>query len=233
MTKGRKWFGGGTLLFGGVVLLLVSSGCRGSDAKPADSGKPVAGSRPDSASGEVAQYALMKNAVTWLTDSNLVSLATTVNQAPISLARIEAQLWSNAQIHAFALEVLRDHAALQGSIDSLAAKRRIPAQRPAVAESMQAPYDSIVASLAGLPLADMEPRFLAAMTGLHARTVTDFAAIAGNATDPDLKGLFANRAMQMEQLHASKAKLIAAALVRADSVRKDSVEKAQARRKRP
>jgi predicted outer membrane protein len=206
-----------------AVVACLGGGCsRGGDASAEAAARQLAAAKPvasDSAAGEVAQFALMKNSIGWLTDSNLVSLASLVNQAPIALARVEAQLWSDEQIHAFALEVLRDHTRLQGSIDSLAGKRRIPSQRPAVAESMQQPYDSLVASLAAMPLQQMEPRFLEAVIGLHERTLVDFAALAGNAEDPDLRALIANRAITMEQAHAAKAKVMIAAAAKADSVR--------------
>ena len=200
-----------------VALIAVIAACGGRDAATGDT--TTVRVKPDSASGEVAQYALMKNSVGWLTDSNLVSLASTVNQAPINLARVETETWANEQIHAFALEILRDHASLQVAIDSLAAKRRIPPQRPAVAAGMQAAYDSAVTAMAMLPVAERESKLIDAIIALHTRTVTDFAAIAGNAADPDLRALFASRAILMEQTHTSKARLIAVAVAKADSAR--------------
>lgn len=205
-------------LIGAACLAVSVLACGRNDSTPESVAQATDVAR-DSASGEVAQYALMKNSTRWLTDSNIVSLASTVNQAPVNLARIEAQLWSNPQIHDYAVEVLRDHQALQTSIDSLAGKRRIPSQTPAVAESMSVPYDSVVASLAGLPLEQMEPKFIDAMVALHSRTVKDFAALAGNATDPDLRMLLANRAILMEQTHVSRGKLVAAVLAKADSAK--------------
>ena len=47
-----------------------------------------AAARPDSASGEVAQYSLMKNDIAWLTDSNIVALASQVNDAAQDTARL-------------------------------------------------------------------------------------------------------------------------------------------------
>src|SRR4051794_18940563 len=78
---------------------MMSTGCRKEDKPPAKPAGPVA-QQADSASGDVTQYSLMKPMVGWLTDSNIVALATLVNQAPLNLARAESQAWSNEQIHA-------------------------------------------------------------------------------------------------------------------------------------
>jgi putative membrane protein len=180
---------------------------------------PAAAPHVNSSTGEVAQYSLMKDAVGWLTDSNLVALATIVNQAPVRLARIESQQSTDQAVHAFALEVIRDHNALQASLDSLAGKRRIPSQRPAVAESMQAPYDSAVAALTPTPVQQMEHEYLSAEKAVDARSLTDFAALAGNATDPDLRALLVSRAVGMEQRHVTRATQLAASLAQADSAK--------------
>src|SRR5688572_26275437 len=100
--------------------------------------------QPDSASGEVAQYALMKNQIGWLTDSNIVALATQVNADAQEIARLEAQYWSKEHLRLFAADMLRDHLRLQYSIDSVALRRRLPSQAPAVAPELKAPYDSLL-----------------------------------------------------------------------------------------
>ncbi|HET9426113.1 MAG TPA: DUF4142 domain-containing protein, partial [Gemmatimonadaceae bacterium] len=176
------------------------------------------------ASGEVAQYALMKNSIGWLTDSNIVALASQVNSSAQGTAQLQAQAWTSEALRALAADVLRDHARMQFAIDSLASQKRIPAQLPAVAASMQAPYDSALATQAGLPVMEREPKFLDLLIAEHQRSIVDFGALAGNASDPDLRALLANRGVLMEQTHASRAKLIKAAMQRADSARQDSAK---------
>ena len=173
----------------------------------------------DSAAGEVAQFALMRDAVRWLTDSNVVSLSSVVNESAVRLARAESEAWTDEQVHAFALAVLRDHEALQTSLDSLASRRRIPAQSPAVAQGFRAPYDSIEATLVGLPAAKLDRAFLTAATNRADHARLDFAALAANATDPDLKALLANRAAVLEQQHLIRARQLAASLAIADSAK--------------
>jgi hypothetical protein len=184
----------------------------------------TAGSQPDSASGEVAQYALMKNSIGWLTDSNIVALAIQVNDAVPAIARLEAQSWASEPLRALATGEMREHAAFRAAIDSVAGLRRIPAQAPAVAPSMIAPYDSLLATQVGLPLAERESKLIEMLLAVHAKSTVDFGALAGNATDPDLRAVLANRGVLMEQAHAARAKLIQGAMQRADSARQDSAK---------
>src|SRR5262245_2723330 len=119
-----------------VLALSAALACGGDDSEPA---RQVA-VQPDSASGEVAQFALMKNRIGWLTDSNLVALAGQVNLDAQAISRLEAQAWTREPFRLFAAEMLRDHVAMHYSIDSVASARRIPAQMPAVAPEVKAPY---------------------------------------------------------------------------------------------
>ena len=206
-----------------AVALTAAIAC-GDESKPA--GKPAA--RPDSASGEVAQYALMRNSIGWLTDSNVVALATQVNGDAQGMARLESQAWTQEPLRMLASVIMRDHARLQVAIDSVASLRRLPAQMPAVAPELKAPYDSAVAAEAGLPMTEREARFLAQVEQEHQRAVVDFSALAGNATEPDLRALLASRAVLMEQTHLAQARMIRDAMVKADSARQDSLKAAAA-----
>lgn len=201
-----------------IAICAALAACDRDKGAPAAQGAP----RPDSASGEVAQYALMKNSIGWLTDSNVVALAGQLNRDAQQIAQLEAQAWASEPLHALALEMLRDHARLQVSLDSVASARRIPSQVPAVAPMMQAPYDSMLATQVGLPMLDRESKLLEMLAAVHERSTIDFGALAGNATDPDLRAVLANRGVLMEQTHLARIKLLDAAMVKADSAKQDS-----------
>lgn len=200
---------------------LVAVVACGNDEKAPAANAPA---RRDSASGEVAQYALMKNSIGWLTDSNIVALAAQVNGDAQGMAQLEAQAWTREPYRYLANQIMRDHARLQFSLDSVASLRRIPSQLPAVAPEVKAPYDSAMTSVAGLPLAEREATFTDQVLKEHERSMKDFAALAGNATDPDLRALLANRAVLMEQTHIAQARMIAEAVTKADSARQDSLK---------
>lgn len=185
---------------------------------------PAKAAQPDSAGGDVAQYALMKNSIGWLTDSNIVALATQVNTSAQQTAELETQAWTSEPMRAFAMDVLREHGRFRFAIDSLVSLKRLPFQVPAVAPSMQAPYDSMRLAQSAMPLEERERQFLDLLMAEHARSVTDFGALAGNASDPDLRALLANRGVLMERTHVSRAKLLKTAIVRADSARQDSLK---------
>jgi hypothetical protein len=183
--------------------------------------------RPDSAAGEVAQYALMKNGIGWLTDSNVVALASQVNGDAQGMSRLESQTWTKEPLRMLSAEIMRDHARLQFSIDSIASSRRIPSQAPAVAPEMKAPYDSMLNTQAGVPVTDREAHFTDLVLREHQRSLVDFAALGGNATDPDLRALLLSRAVLMEQTHIAQARLIAGAMAKADSAAADSLKTAR------
>jgi hypothetical protein len=187
--------------------------------------------RPDSSAGEVAQYALMRNSIGWLTDSNVVALAAQLNEDAQGMSRLEAQAWTREPLRLFATSVIRDHGRFRFALDSVASLRRLPSQLPAVAPEMKAPYDSVLNTQVGLPLAEREAQFLAMVIKEHERAVVDFSALAGNATDPDLRGLLASRGVLMEQTHLAQARMIEDAIAKADSARQDSL-KAQPKRGR-
>jgi hypothetical protein len=204
-----------------IAAVALSAAVVGCDGETRPAGTPA---RPDSSAGDVAQYALMKNAIGWLTDSNIVALASQVNADAQAIPRLETQTWANETFRYVAGEILRDHARMQYAIDSLAALKRVPSQVPAVAPEVKAPYDSLLNTQIGLPLSEREAQFLDMILKVHERSTRDFAAIGGNASDPDMKALLVNRAVLMEQTHVSRVQLLAAAIARADSLRRDSVK---------
>jgi predicted outer membrane protein len=201
-----------------AAAILVVAACSRNGSAPARAARSAV--HVDSLGGEAAQYSLVGNATGWLTDSNIVALAAIVNHGPIDLATIESRQSTDAQVHAFALDIIREHNALQGSIDSVAAKHRVPSQRPAVAASMQAPYDSAAAALSGSPNQRLPQDFLAAELAVHAHTMIDFGALAGNATDVDLRALLSTRAISMELQHIARAQQLIAAVASSDSAKR-------------
>src|SRR4051812_42540414 len=100
--------------------------------------------RPDSSAGEVAQYALMKNSIGWLTDSNIVALATQLNADAQGMSRLESQAWTKEPLRLLSAGIMRDHTRMQFSILSFALARRVTPQMPAAAADLQASYDSLL-----------------------------------------------------------------------------------------
>src|SRR3954469_1484787 len=215
-----------------IVCALLAAGCNRSETTGRRPARANAALHVDSSGGDVSQYSLMTTPIGWLTDSNIVALVSMVNDAPMSLARAESQSWTDQQVHDFALEIIRDHAAFQTSVDSLMGKRRIPPQLPAVAESMRPMYDSLGTRLAGLPASEVDKRFLALEDSIHTHTSIDFGALGGNAADPDLRAMLAIRATDMEQRHLARSRDMALSIAKADSAKRVAKDSAKVGRKR-
>jgi hypothetical protein len=103
---------------------------------------------------------------------------------------------------------------------------------PAVGPEMKAPYDSMLNTQVGLPLPEREGQFLDMLIKEHRRSIVDFGALAGNASDPDLRAVLVNRAVLMEQTHVAQARMLGDAMARADSARQDSLNARAQRRAR-
>jgi hypothetical protein len=145
----------------------------------------------------------------WLNDSNIVALVDSMQLTTIAAARYQLQSWASDSTVNLALLLARDHAAMLISVDSVATVRRIAARRPAVADSLLAPYLPQITSLYGLWAAEREKRFLATQRDTHVRALADLTALAAVVRDPDL-GVVLSRSVQMERDHLARLGVSAA-----------------------
>jgi predicted outer membrane protein len=123
-----------------AALLVVAAACSTSNRDTNEAaGEVVARATPE--------MARAKPIVRWLTDANLLSLASTTNAKQIAAADVELEAWHVDSVRAFAAGVARDHAELQHSIDSLAAHLHLTPIAPALAQTvsatMQAQIDTV------------------------------------------------------------------------------------------
>ena len=83
----------------------------------------------------------------WITDANVLALFGAMNGRQIAAADIELEDWHNDAARAFAASIAREHADLQHSADSLAARLHITPIAPALAKPwisvMQSQIDSM------------------------------------------------------------------------------------------
>jgi hypothetical protein len=139
----------------------------------------------------------------WLTDSNVVALVDSMQRTTIAAARYQLQSWASDSTVNLALLLVRDHSAMLISVDSVAAVRRIVAKRPAVSDSLLAPYAAQITSLYGLWNVEREKRFLATQRDAHTRAVADLTALAAVARDPELSAVL-GRALHLERDHLAR-----------------------------
>jgi hypothetical protein len=184
----------------GSIAVLTIAAMAGSDRGGLDARSDLTAAV---AGGEVVLDSAAASMPPWLTDSNVVALVDSMQRMTIAAARYQLQSWASDSTVNLALLLVRDHSAMLISIDSVAAARRIVAKRPAVSDSLLAPYALQVTSLYGLWNVDREKRFLATQRDAHARAVTDLTALAAVARDPELSAVL-GRALQLERDHLAR-----------------------------
>jgi len=137
-----------------LALSVSSIGCghdKSTDRRPSHVVRDtVAKPIEESAGGEVVPApatAPQTSKVRWITDANAVSLVAALNAREIAAADVELENWHVDTVRAFAAAMAREHAELQHSVDSLAARLGLNPVSPALAmrwtSAMQAQIDTM------------------------------------------------------------------------------------------
>jgi hypothetical protein len=191
--------------------------------------------RADSAAGEVApESSATKVAGRWLSDANALALFSTMNAAQLAAASVELGGWRSDTVRAFAASVARNHAALQHSADSLAARLGIQPITPALAAEVSATMQAQIDSMRAYRGEQLDRAFLAQQLegqGL----MSDYAGqLSGVAQRPELQAFLASAAGSVAS-EVGTARALQHGLVVADSLSAaaaaDSAAKRASRRK--
>ena len=179
----------------------------------------------DTAGGEVAvgntPATPARTSARWITDANVLSLASAVNARAIAAADVELENWHVDTARAFAASMAREHADLQHSIDSLAARLNLTPVSPALAKSwtsaLQAQIDTIWrAGEGGRDLA-----FVRQQANSHQLMADYFTQLAAVAERPELQVLLESAAAKTTS-QAQRATALQATVARIDSVRREA-----------
>jgi predicted outer membrane protein len=157
----------------------------------------------------------------WITDANALSLASAVNTRAIAAADVELENWHVDTARAFAASMAREHAELQHSIDSIAARLNVTPVIPALAKqwtsAMQAQIDTIWrAGEAGLDLA-----FVRQQITSHQRMSDYFTQLAAVSEHPELRAFLETAAAKSASL-AQRASALQPTVARIDSIRREA-----------
>ncbi|HEY4216100.1 MAG TPA: DUF4142 domain-containing protein [Gemmatimonadaceae bacterium] len=227
-----------TALVGSVVF---GAACKDRDneslasATPRTAATPDSGAtRVDSAAGEVSRDSSSTPVGRWLTDANALALFTTMNSAQMAAANVELQGWHSDSVRAFAESVVRNHAELQHSADSLAGRIGLVPVAPALAEevmaTMQAQNDSMRVYRGGT----LDRAFLTQQVAGQGMMSTYAEQLSGVAQRPELQAFLASAAATVGA-EATGARALQRGLMVADSLSAaaaaDSAAKRAARRK--
>ncbi len=166
---------------------------------------------------------------TWINDANALALVGLMSSRQIAAAERELQAWHSDTVRAFAEASLRDHRAIQHSVDSVAAVTRIAPVTPALAQSIGAAMQLQVDSIQGGRMLDRSfVQQQIAGNELMASYADQLAAVAER---PEVQGVM-SMAASRARVQRDRAKAVQAAFAMADSIAADSAAKASLRKKR-
>jgi predicted outer membrane protein len=150
----------------------------------------------------------------WITDENVLSLFGAMNARQIVAADVELEAWHNDTVRAFAASMAREHAQLQRSGDSLAARLRLTPVAPALAKpwlsAMQAQIDSMRQS------GRLDRAFAHQQVVGHELMAGYIEQLAAAAQNPDVQSFLADAGKRVTS-ERDRARSLEAALAVADS----------------
>jgi len=177
-----------------------------SETKTAVAGGEVALPAADSAPPEI-----------WLNDANLLALMGVMNSRQIAAAEIELSTWHSDTIRDFALSMVREHSAIQRSIDSVATTLKLAPVMPALAQviaiDMQRQIDSIHA-YGGRAL---DRAYVRQAVSGHETMAKYAALLAAAAERPEVQSVLSTASTRIAA-QVNRAKAFDASLTQADSV---------------
>jgi putative membrane protein len=153
----------------------------------------------------------------WITDENVLALLNAMNARQIVAAEIELEAWHNDTVRAFALSMAKEHAALQRSADSLAARLQLTPITPALAKpwlsAMQAQIDSMRRS----GMSRLDRPFVHQQAVAHELMAGYIEQLAAAAQHPEVQSFLAAAGKRVAS-ERDRARSLEATLAVADSI---------------
>lgn len=172
-------------------------GCSGGDDRTADT-MSTAGA-VDTSAGAVANSGMQ------MSDANILSVIATINGAEIKDAQTAQQKASSKQVKDFAQQMVTDHRAMQGNLDSLAKAKNLTPQAGPMADSLQNATNAQADSLSKLSGKQFDQAYISAQVTAHQQAVDMLTRMSSSAQDPDLKNAI-QQAIPKVQSHLDRAR---------------------------
>jgi len=169
-------------------------GCSGGDNRNADTMSMV-----DTSAGAVANSGMQ------MSDANILSVIATINGAEIKDAQTAQQKASSKQVKDFAQQMITDHRAMQGNLDSLARAKNLTPEAGPTADSLQNATKAQADSLSKLSGKQFDQAYIAAQVTAHQQAVDMLTRMSSSAQDPDLKNAI-QQAIPKVQSHLDRAR---------------------------
>ncbi|MBV9879435.1 MAG: DUF4142 domain-containing protein [Gemmatirosa sp.] len=137
--------------------------------------------------------------------ANIMSMIGLSNAAEIAAGKTAQDKATDADVKAFAKQMVADHQAMQKSGDSLATAKGVAPQPPPQADQKRQSGDQMLQTLGSTPKgADFDKAYVDGQVQAHQQVLNELQGYSSTAPDPDLKAMI-DRAIPQVQQHLDKA----------------------------
>jgi putative membrane protein len=195
---------GSVLALGAVCAL---GACGKADNAADSAAAPATATTPDSGAAMTATPADSAGAPATgaMSSANVASLIGLTNAGEIGAAKVAQDKATNADVKAFAKQMIAEHQAMQKSLDSLTAAINVTPQPPAAADQKKQASDQMLATLESTAKgAAFDKAYIDGQVQAHQQALNDLQGFSANAPDPQLKSLI-DAAIPKVQAHLDKA----------------------------
>jgi putative membrane protein len=199
--------------YGAVIAMgsaLMLGACGGNDAATTDSAAPGTVSAGDSA-GMMAgdsMAGMNHSAGGALSEPNIVAMIGLSNAAEIQTSTIAQDKATNAEVKAFARDMIREHKAMQAQADSLTAKNNMQPQAPAQGDQKQQMVNTATQQLQSTAKgAEFDRAYMTAQVQMHQQTLTELQSYQGMVQNAELRAMI-EKAIPAVQQHLQRAQTI-------------------------
>ncbi len=175
----------------------------------------------------------------WISDGNVVAIASVINGRQIAAANLELSSWHSDTVRALAASLAHDHSELQHSLDSVATSLKLAPVPSALSAEVLATFQAQLDTLAEYRGGALDRAFVAQQARSHQLMAQYFTELGAVTTSPELQAWLesasARVASQVSSLTGQQRAFVVADSVKADSLarRADSLaRRAAARRTR-
>ena len=149
-----------------------------------------------------------------LSEPNIMSLIGMSNAGEIATSKAVQGKAKNANVKAYAADMIKEHTAMQGEADRLATKLNVTPQPPAAADAMQKMVDSVTTALGGGTGAgattgaaagtDVDRQYMDFQVRSHQQTLDNLQRFQTQAQNAELKALI-EKSIPKVQAHLQRA----------------------------
>ena len=191
-----------------LAALLTTAACGGRDKDDATdtAGTPAAATGDTGARGGAMGDTAAAAAAGPMSDANIVSLISMSNSEEIGDSKVAQTKATNANVKAFANDMVKDHQTLQGQVDKLGTKANITAQEPATASAEKQRMEQEMTQLQNTAKgADFDRTYIEDQISDHQKTLDNLQRLQTDAQNAELKSLIEKTIPKVQQ-HLQRAK---------------------------